>query len=163
MYNNNYNIRLIQAADNPEIEAIIVDVMTEFGAVGEGYSIEDEEVRNMYEAYNNESSVYFVVEGDECILGGAGIGPLIGGDGDVCELKKMYFRPELRGLGYGKLLMELCLDSARQLGYNKCYLETLGRMPQAKALYKKYGFTSLDAPMGKTGHFNCENWFIRDL
>lgn len=158
-----FNIRLIQLGDNPQIESIIKDVMTEYGAVGQGYSIEDDEVRNMYEAYSNESSVYFVIEEEGKILGGAGIGPLIGGDSEICELKKMYFRPELRGLGYGKLLMELCLDSARQLGYSRCYLETLGRMPQAQGLYQKYGFTPLDAPLGKTGHFNCENWYIRDL
>lgn len=158
-----FNIRLIQLGDNPQIESIIKDVMTEYGAVGQGYSIEDDEVRNMYEAYSNESSVYFVIEEEGNILGGAGIGPLIGGDSEICELKKMYFRPELRGLGYGKLLMELCLDSARQLGYSRCYLETLGRMPQAQGLYQKYGFTPLDAPLGKTGHFNCENWYIRDL
>jgi len=158
-----FNIRLIQPGDNPQIESIIKDVMTEYGAVGKGYSIEDDEVRNMYEAYCNESSVYFVIEDGDTILGGAGIGPLIGGDPDICELKKMYFRPELRGLGYGKLLMELCLDSAKQLGYSKCYLETLGRMPQAKGLYQKYGFVPLDTPLGKTGHFNCENWYIRDL
>jgi putative acetyltransferase len=161
--NKEYNIRLIQPGDNPQIENIIKDVMTEFGAVGEGYSIEDKEVLNMYEAYNNENSVYFVVENEGVIYGGAGIAPLEGGGGDVCELKKMYFRPELRGLGYGNLLMDLCLDSAKQFGYTKCYLETLGRMPQAKGLYKKYGFLPLDAPMGNTGHFNCESWYIKEL
>jgi putative acetyltransferase len=159
----NFKIRLINKSDDPYLESVIKDVMTEFGAVGEGYSIEDDEVRNMYGAYSNPRAAYFVIEFDGVVLGGAGIGPLIGGDDDVCELKKMYFRPSLRGMGLGKRLMDLCLDAAKERGYKKCYLETLARMPQARGLYIKYGFTPIDAPMGCTGHFNCENWYIKDL
>ena len=39
--------------------------------------------------------------------------PLTGGDGTVCELRKMYLLPEARGKGGGKLIMEACLAGAR--------------------------------------------------
>ncbi len=158
-----FEIRPIKKSDNKFMEKIIVDVMTEFGAVGEGYSIKDEEVRNMFDAYNNKKSVYFVVTRGKEVLGGAGIGFLPDAGNDVCELKKMYFVPEIRGIGLGEKLMDLCLDAARDAGYKKCYLETLERMPQARGLYLKYGFKPVKSPVGCTGHFNCDNFYIRDL
>lgn len=158
-----FEIRPIKKSDNKFMEKIIVDVMTEFGAVGEGYSIKDNEVRNMFESYNNNKSAYFVVTRGKEVLGGAGIGILPDADGDVCELKKMYFVPEIRGIGLGEKLMDLCLDAAREAGYKKCYLETLERMPQARGLYLKYGFKPVNGPVGCTGHFNCDNFYIRDL
>jgi putative acetyltransferase len=36
-------------------------------------------------------------------------------------------------------------------------------MDAAQALYKRSGFTALCAPMGGTGHFSCDRFFIRDL
>jgi putative acetyltransferase len=158
-----FAIRPIRKSDNKFMERIIIEVMTEFGAVGEGYSIKDSEVSNMFEAYNNKRSAYFVVIREKEVLGGAGIGPLKDGEKDVCELKKMYFLPELRGIGFGDKLMDLCLEAARKRGYKKCYLETLERMPQARSLYKKYGFKAIEEPMGCTGHFSCENWYLKEL
>ncbi|MFO0333498.1 MAG: GNAT family N-acetyltransferase [Pseudomonadota bacterium] len=45
--------------------------------------------------------------------------PLDGVDG-VCELRKMYFKPGLRGLGAGTALIARCLHAARRLGYRQC-------------------------------------------
>jgi putative acetyltransferase len=36
-------------------------------------------------------------------------------------------------------------------------------MDAAQALYKRSGFTALCAPMGGTGHFSCDRFFIRAL
>nr|WP_322619044.1 GNAT family N-acetyltransferase [Arenimonas daejeonensis] len=47
------------------------------------------------------------------MLGGGGVAPLDGGPEGVCELRKMYFLPELRGRGAGATLMAHCLDAAR--------------------------------------------------
>ena len=156
-------IRPIRPEDNPQVALIIRQVMTEFGAVGQGYSIQDDEVDHMYEAYPAEDSVFFVVESQGQVLGCGGIGPLKGGDSDVCELRKMYFLPELRGSGMGSYLLQLILDAARAAGYRRCYLETLEHMHQARRLYRKYGFKLIDAPMGNTGHTGCNSWMVRDL
>lgn len=136
--------------------------MTEFGAVGCGYSIEDTEVENMFDAYSGRAK-YFVVELDGKILGGSGVAQLLNGDADTCELKKMYFLNELRGQGFGEKLLKLCLDAAKELGYKKCYLETLTQMETAQKLYEKHGFKKLDKPMGDTGHFKCNCWYVREV
>ena len=94
-------IRAMRAEDNNAVARIIRDVMTEFGAVGCGYSIEDAEVDAMFEAYPPPRSAFFVVEHEGRIMGCGGLGPLAGADESICELRKMYFQPELRGMGRG--------------------------------------------------------------
>jgi len=56
-----------------------------------------------------------------------------------------------------------CLEVAKELGYERCYLETLPYMKSAVKLYKKTGFRVLDAPLGNTGHYNCSEWMIKEL
>lgn len=156
-------IRAMQAADNACVARIIRQVMTEFGAVGRGYSIEDAEIDAMYEAYPGPMAAFFVVEREGQVLGCGGMAPLAGGDPDVCELRKMYFLPELRGAGMGSKLMDVILDAARAAAYRKCYLETVERMQQARALYTRHGFRVIDQPLGHTGHGSCNHWMLKTL
>ncbi|OOG50278.1 GNAT family N-acetyltransferase [Rhodanobacter sp. C01] len=156
-------IRPITVSDNAAMAAIIRRVMPEFGADGPGFAIHDAEVDHMHEAYAQPRSAYFVVEHDDHIVGGGGVAPLENAEPDVCELRKMYFLPQARGIGAGTAMMQRCLDAARSFGFRRCYLETLTGMDAAQALYTRSGFTPLCAPMGGTGHFSCDRFFIRDL
>ena len=156
-------IRPIRAGDDAEVASIIRQVMTEFGAVGCNFSISDPEVDAMHAAYPAPAAAFFVVEIDGRVLGCGGMGPLQGGPDDVCELRKMYFLSELRGLGLGTKLLAVILDAARTAGYRRCYLETLGNMADARRLYLKHGFEPIDGPLGNTGHSGCNSWMIRDL
>ncbi len=158
-----YILRPIAPDDVSAVAALIREIMTEFGAVGPGYSIEDPEVDDMYSAYSDDRAAFFVIERGGEILGCGGIGPLAGADERTCELRKMYFRPQLRGLGLGTRLLNVCPDAARTAGYQICYLETLESMHHARKLYAKHGFEPLDAPMGCTGHSACDSWMAKDL
>ncbi|HEX5488781.1 MAG TPA: GNAT family N-acetyltransferase [Rhodanobacteraceae bacterium] len=166
-----FSIRSIEPRDDTAVAAIIRSVMPEFGAGGEGFAIHDAEVDGMHAAYSKPRSAYFVVEVDagtsstagNCVVGGGGVAPLEHGDPDVCELRKMYFLPEARGLGAGHAILTRCLDAARALGFRRCYIETLTGMDAAQALYRKHGFAQICEPMGHTGHHGCDRWFIRDL
>ena len=159
----NASIRPITPADDSAMAAIIRAVMPEFGASGDGFAINDPEVDWMSRAYSEPRHAYFVFERGGVVLGGAGIAPLAGGDGDVCELRKMYFLPEARGLGAGTAMMSRCLDAARAAGFAQCYLETLRGMDAAMRLYERSGFRRIDAPMGATGHGGCNTFYLRDL
>jgi len=156
-------IRAIERRDNEVVANIIRRVMTEFGAVGCNFSIADAEVDAMYEAYPSPSAAFFVVEADGEVLGCGGMGPLVDGPPDVCELRKMYFMPALRGSGMGTKLLSAILEAARKAGFRRCYLETLGTMTEARRLYLKHGFEVMDAPLGNTGHSGCNSWMIREL
>ena len=161
--NNSARIRPIEATDNTAMAAIIRRVMPEFGAGGAGFAIHDAEVDGMHEAYARPRCSYFVVERGGELVGGAGVAPLEGGDDDVCELRKMYFLPEARGIGAGSAIMQHCLDAARAHGFRRCYLETLTGMDAAMALYRRSGFNALGSAMGGTGHHGCDRYFIREL
>ena len=75
------------------------------------------------------------------IVGTAGLAK----EGDsVYELIKMTVAPELRGKGIGKMLIEKCLDKARQLGAKKIFLYSNSQLTTAISLYKKHGFVHID-------------------
>ena len=157
-----FAIRPIAAGDNAAVAAVIRKVMPEFGADGPGFAIHDAEVDDMHGAYTHAGRMYLVVELDGVVSGGGGVAPLDGEPG-VCELRKIYFLPELRGCGAGDALMRQCLEAARALGYRQCYLETLTGMDAAQKLYAKHGFKSICGAMGKTGHFSCDRFYLLDL
>jgi putative acetyltransferase len=156
-------IRPITPQDNAAISAIIHRVMPEFGADGPGFAIHDAEVDDMAGAYTRPGCAYFVVEIEGQVCGGGGIAPLEDPEPGICELRKMYFLPELRGLGAGRALIALCVDRARGLGYRLCYLETLTGMDAAQKLYEANGFVRLASSLGNTGHFGCNRFYLREL
>ncbi len=156
-------IRPITPADDAAVAAVIRAVMPEFGASGPGFALHDPEVDAMCAAYPAPRSAYWVVESGGQVLGGGGIAPLAGGADAVCELRKMYFLPALRGRGAGRALIATCLDFAARAGFRQCYLETLTGMDAAQALYAASGFRRIDAPLGATGHFGCNRFYLRPL
>jgi len=160
---SDYTIRPIAAGDDAAMAAIIRSVMPSFGAVGDGFAINDPEVDWMSRAYSEPRCSYFVVEVDGVVKGGAGVAPLTNGDEDVCELRKMYFLPEMRGRGAGAAMMERCLDAARGHGFRRCYLETLRGMDAAMKLYERSGFRKIPGPLGATGHGGCNAFYLLDL
>jgi putative acetyltransferase len=158
-----FAIRPITAAGDAAMASIIREVMPEFGAVGDGFAINDPEVDWMSRAYAQPRSAYFVLEREGIILGGGGVAPLAGADGTVCELRKMYFLPQARGLGAGSAMMARGLQAARGFGFRHCYLETLCGMDAAMRLYERSGFRRIDAPLGDTGHGGCNTFYLLDL
>jgi len=160
-----FQIRPIELTDNSSVAHIIRTVMTEFECVGEGYSINDPEVDAMFEAYDKENEMFYVIENESTkkLLGCGGIAHLKDAEPNVCELQKMYFLNELRGYGMGSRLLEICLSMAKELGYSKCYLETTKRMTSANKLYQKNGFKPLNASEGNTGHCACDSFYMLEL
>ena len=157
------NIRPIQPEDNQVIEQVVRDVFIELDIPKIGTAYADPQLKLMFEAYDKPRAIYFVVEKDGKIIGGAGVGQLENEDESICELQKMYFLPEARGLGLGIELMEKCLAKAKEFGFESCYLETMPYMESAQKLYKKVGFEYLDQPLGCTGHTSCSVWMLKKL
>lgn len=160
---NNFTIREIQPEDNIKIAQTIRTVLIEYGVPKVGTAYADKILDTLFETYNIKNAIYYIVERDEEIFGGAGIKQLDNYVGNICELQKMYFLPEARGIGLGNKMIEICLQKAKEFGFEKCYLETLPYMEEARKLYRKKGFTDLEAPMGDTGHYSCNLWMLKDL
>ena len=159
----NYSIRKINKEDNQEVAQLIRAVFDEMDIPKVGTAYADPYLDFMYEEYNKPRSVYYVVEHNGKIVGSAGIAQLENEDQTVCELQKMYFLPESRGLGIGSEMMGVCLQSAIAFGFESCYLETMPFMLDAQKLYKKSGFDTIPEPMGSTGHVSCPVWMLKKL
>jgi putative acetyltransferase len=159
----NYNIRKIKKEDNQGVATLIRAVFDELNISKVGTAYEDPYLDLMFEEYSKPKSVYFVVEKEGKIIGCAGVAPLENEAETICELQKMYFLPETRGLGIGSKMMAICLERAKDFGFEKCYLETMPFMLDAQKLYKKVGFEYIYSPMGSTGHTSCPIWMLRDL
>lgn len=158
-----FTIREVAPGDNPGLGAVIREVLPGTGAPTEGTAFADPSLDAMYETYQAPGSRYWVVAGSGHVWGGGGIAPLAGGDPDTCELQKMYFKKEVRGLGFGKAILEKALVAAREMGYRYCYLETMPYMEAALSLYRRNGFEPLEGPMGCTGHTACQVWMRKKL
>lgn len=157
-------IREIQPQDNVALAQAIREVLIEMEVPKVGTAYADKALDMMFETYDSDRSVYFVVENEEGeILGGAGIAQLANYKGNVCELQKMYFTQKARGKGLGAEMINKCLNVARQFGFEKCYLETMPNMKDAQRLYLKTGFEYIDGPLGDTGHCSCPVWMIKNL
>lgn len=63
---------------------------------------------------------------------------------DGCEMKRLYVRPEFRGLRIGQALVERIIADARQIGYRHIRLDTFPFMKSAIRLYEKYGFAYIE-------------------
>ena len=160
-------IREITEKDNVGIARAIRSVFEElFDPIGyskKGTAYEDVFLNWLYTVYQAPRSVYFVVEKDGKIIGGAGIKQLDASDENICELQKMYFLPAARGQGLGAKMIQLCLDKAKSFRFDACYLETMPFMKDAQKLYRKFGFEYIDHPMGDTGHCSCPVWMLKKL
>lgn len=156
-------IRNIIETDNKPLKILVEATLKEFGAQNTSCSSNDDEVNNMYQTYHQPNNFYLVVEKNNKILGGAGCVALKKQDIKACELRKMYFSPQLRGLGIGKKLLDMCIETAKKLGYDTIQLETMPTMITAQNLYTSRGFVKQRKDQQSHCNQACDIFMVKQL
>lgn len=157
------NIREIKEKDNPAIEQIIKRSLESFGLDIPGTAYFDPQLSSLSDYYHKlpNAKYWVVVDEQEEVVGGVGIAPFGKHDG-VCELQKLYIKPEAQGLGLSKQLMETALCFAKK-HYAHCYLETMEKLRVANRLYERLGFRKLEQPLDGSEHGTMDRWYLKEL
>ena len=62
----------------------------------------------------------------------------------ICEMKRLYLRPQFRGKGFGRVLADFIIAEGRQIGYRRMRLDTVEPvMKDAVAMYRRIGFREI--------------------
>lgn len=143
--------------DRDRVVSLVFAVLSEFGLPFDSAS-KDADLNDIEGNFIQPGGVFEVLEDrNRNLIGTVGLYPV---DDTTCELRKMYFVPEIRGIGIGRQVLERMIATARQLGFTRMQLETVGVLEAAIHLYKSAGF----API-KTEHLSarCEQAYGLDL
>ncbi len=76
----------------------------------------------------------------EKLAGGVALRPLESG---ICEMKRLFVRPDWRGRGLGRRLAEDIVTAAKEIGYRAMRLDTEKRLTTAISLYRQMGFAEI--------------------
>ena len=155
--------RPIEEKDNKEIAELIRTVFREFNIHRPGTVYFDPTTDNLFDLFSIAGSEYWIAEENSVIIGGCGVYPTAGLPEGCAELVKFYLSASKRGKGIGWQLMEKTFESAKRNGYRQLYLESLPELNRAISLYEKAGFEFITRPMGKSGHFGCNIWMLKNL
>ena len=106
----------------------------------------DAELAGLPGGYAAPDGNLWIARVDGAVAGVVGLRPF-GSDGPGamvargwCEMKRLWVRPDYRGLGLGRRLAQQALGAAEDMGYRRMCLDTLHRMTEARALYARLGF-----------------------
>jgi len=137
-------LRILDADDHQALEHVRQFFRNYAASLGLDLSFQNfaAEMESLPGAYAAPAGRLFYAEVDGRPAGCVGIRPFSEG---VCELKRLYVDPELRGLGVGRDLALAAIKAARSLGYRKVMLDTLPAMRIAVKLYRELGFTEAPA------------------
>lgn len=157
-------IRPLCAKDNAAIATIIRKNLELYGLDIKGTVYFDEGLDCLSEYYDMSSQrAYFVAVNDaDQVVGGIGLAEFEGLD-RCSELQKLYLADEVKGHGYGYVLIDYIIDQAIQMGYDRMYLETHSNLKTAIHMYEKSGFKRIGQLKGYVQHSMMDCFYLMEF
>lgn len=137
----NYTFVAANNKQTNEIQELVFSVLEEYGLKKGTMDFCLEDVEKHY--FQNRGFFGVLIDENNKIVATGGLFKL---DDKRVELRKMYMLPLYRGKGLGKFILEILLGKARELGYERIELATVGVLKEAIALYEKCGFQPFTPP-----------------
>jgi putative acetyltransferase len=132
-------------AETPEHIAIVRELMLEyaqwleFNLCFQGF---DDELRTLPGKYAPPQGRLFLALWDGRVAGMGALRPTQ--EPGICEMKRLFVRPDFRGQALGRTLAEKLIAEARTAGYSRMRLDTVPvKMDEAIALYRRLGFKAI--------------------
>lgn len=135
---------------SPRHEADLLQTKEIFLAYAKAINIDlcfqdfDTELANLPGDYSPPRGALLLAWVDQKLAGCCALRPIDSSDyANASEMKRLFVRPEFRGLGLGRQLAESIIDAARMSGYDSVLLDTLDDMEIARAMYEDLGFKEI--------------------
>lgn len=131
-------------AEFPTDKVRVLSIFDEYiksAPVSLDYQQNEQEFLSLTDKYSAPNgAVYLALNNDE-VVGCAAFRRV---DDDVCEMKRVYVRPSMRGHQLGEKLVQALLESAKGYGYERMCLDVLSDFETARRLYERLGFKPCD-------------------
>jgi GNAT superfamily N-acetyltransferase len=131
------DLRTMRADEAVAVRDLILDVLN----AEYGMALSLDELPDLVDAHRtyiaSGDGHFWVALLDGRIAGCIGVLRLSGAD---FELRRMYVRPDCRGMGIAQRLLDRLLDWSSRRGVRCLYLETNARWHAAHHIYEKHGF-----------------------
>ena len=161
-------LRNLTASDSEAIEHVRQFFRNYAAWLGVDLSFQnfDQEMASLPGAYATPEGRLFFAEVDGQPAGCVGVRSFADG---ICEMKRLYVEPGMRGLGVGRALALEAIKAAKTVGYRRLLIDTLPSMRMAVKLYRELGFTEAPAyyktPVEGTMFLalDLENWTEEEM
>ena len=121
----------------------------------------DKTLDHLSDFYSCPGRVYYVLmEGDK-VIGGIGLAEFEGLT-HCCELQKLYLDDESQGSGIGYEMISFIEAKAREMGYQKMYLETHTNLQTAIHIYERAGYEEIPRP-DSVVHSTMNRFYLKNL
>ena len=140
----------------PEIEALFREYETFLGVdlCFQGF---EEELADLPGKYTPPRGALLIAFVNDQAAGCVALRPL---DNGSCEMKRLFVRPDYRGLGLGRQLAHRIIEESKKIGYERMKLDTLEFLEEAIHLYKGLGFKQIgsyyDNPLEKVSYWELD-------
>lgn len=156
--------REITPADDPVIAEIVRTNLKAHGLDLPGTVYFDDNLNHLSAFYCEEGKrrfYYIVTDDEDRVIGGVGLAEFPYFE-NCAELQKLYLTDAAKGSGMGYEMMRHVERKAKELGYDRVYLETHTNLAAAIHIYEKLGYRQIEKPAGVV-HATMNRFYTKEL